>query len=204
MDDNQKNITLISCSLFRSEIELLRSRQELKMPVVYLNSILHIYPEKLQTVMDKVILREIKKEQKVVLLYGECHAYIADYVKNPDVERVKGLNCIEIILGKEQYKRIQKDRIFCFMPEWINRWEDIFKSHLGLNRENARAFMKDMHSKAVYIDTGVAPIPSKIIQEIQDYIGLSMDIMPVNLNQLLGSINQASKKFIKICHEEDI
>lgn len=204
MKSHFQNITLISCSLFRREIDFLRSRQELELPVVYINSMLHIYPEKLQKIMDKLILREVKRGQKIVLLYGECHAYISDYLKNPDVERVKALNCIEIILGKEQYKIIQKERIFCFMPEWINRWEDIFKNHLGLNRENARAFMKDMHSKALYIDTGAAPIPSEIIQDIQDYIGLDMDIMTVNLNQLLGSINQASKKFIKICPEEDI
>ncbi len=191
METNPKNITLISCSLFRNEIEFLRSKHELELPVVYLNSILHIYPEKLQIAMDKAILKELKKGQKVILLYGECHIDIRESTKHPDVVRVQGLNCIEIMIGKKRYKRIQKERLFCFLPEWTRRWRDIFSGHLGLNRENARSFMQDMHSEVIYLDTGVEPVPFELIKEIEDYTGLKMDVMPTTSEHLLAAINQA-------------
>ncbi|MBF0411997.1 MAG: DUF1638 domain-containing protein [Desulfamplus sp.] len=191
MRNKHDNITIISCSLFRNEIEALFNSGELQLPVVYLDSILHIYPEKLRAVMDKAILREVNKKRQVILLYGECHAYIYESIKHPDVERVKGLNCIEIIVGKEKYKQIRKERIFCFLPEWINRWEDIFRGHLGLNRENSRSFMQDMHSGLLYLDTGRLAVPPEIIKDIEDYTGLKMDIMPVTSAHLLASINDA-------------
>ncbi|MBF0302099.1 MAG: DUF1638 domain-containing protein [Desulfamplus sp.] len=191
MRNKHDNITIISCSLFRNEIEALFNSGELQLPVVYLDSILHIYPEKLRAVMDKAILREVNKKRQVILLYGECHAYIYESIKHPDVERVKGLNCIEIIVGKEKYKQIRKERIFCFLPEWINRWEDIFRGHLGLNRENSRSFMQDMHSGLLYLDTGRLSVPPEIIKDIEDYTGLKMDIMPVTSAHLLASINDA-------------
>ena len=63
----------------------------------------------------------------------------------------------------------------------------------GLEGDNARSFMADMHTRRVYLDTGLMPIPKGLLDEISEYTGLRAEIMPVSLDQLLASIQDAEK-----------
>ena len=177
------DVTWIVCSVFRRELEWLRQTQQIACAnVVYLDSMLHIYPETLQTRLDAAIAAARQEGRAVALVYGECHAYLPDIVAaQPDVRRIRGLNCIEIILGREAYRRLRQAGVFFFLPEWAFRWQEIFRDHLGLNEKNARAVMADMHTRLAYLDTGVIPVPTQALAAIADYTDLPLDILPTSL-----------------------
>jgi hypothetical protein len=91
------------------------------------------------------------------------------------VARTDGVNCCEIYLGRERYRQLQKERTFFPDAGVGKRWEHVVKNELGLkDRQLARDFMSESMSKAVYIDTGVIPVPVADLEAFSDYTGLKV------------------------------
>lgn len=190
------NITVIACSIFKKEIEKLQKDDKLKMPVIYLDSMLHMFPDKLHESVDALIKAESEAGRKILLIYGECSAFMNSYAFRHDVARVKGINCVEIFLGKEKYHALRKEGVFFLMPEWTLRWKEIFQNELGLNAENAKSFMREMHTKIIYVDTSVIPVPYETLVEISDYSGLNHEIIKITLDNFINSVNESAGEII--------
>ena len=48
-----------------------------------------------------------------------------------------------------------------------------------------------MHTRLVYPDTGVVPVPHGDLAEAAAYLGLPLEVLPVSLDPLLASLRQA-------------
>ena len=118
-----KNLVIIACSIFKAELELLKETGKINVPVIYLNSMLHMYPKKLQEVLDEII-RE-NNYLKIILAFGDCHARMVDYEENKNIVRTPGINCCEIFLGSARYRKIRNEGAFILLPEWANRYKEI-------------------------------------------------------------------------------
>lgn len=165
---------IVACSVFKNELEAIMKKGTIKGQVIYLDSMLHMYPKKLEKLLNEKI--EENKDKNIVLLYGDCHARILDQCKG-NVYKVKGINCCDTILGNKKYKKLRKDGAFILIHEWMERWEEVFKEELGLkNSDLAKKFMTEMHKKIVFVDTGIVEIPHGILKEISNYTGLSYSV----------------------------
>ena len=51
----QSNIIIIACSIFKYELEEILKNREIDIPVIYLNSMLHMYPEQLEKAIAKLV-----------------------------------------------------------------------------------------------------------------------------------------------------
>ena len=184
----QNNIIIIACSIFKYELEHLKSQNKIDVPVVYLNSMLHMYPKKLETLLDAK-LKEYD-HYKIILLYGDCHASMLDYENNPNIIRSQGINCCEILLGSEKYKKMRKDGAFILLPEWSVRWKEAFIDYMGFkNSKSSSLFMNDMHKKLVYVDTGFQDINQPLLTEISQYFDLPLEIYSTSISELEKVIN---------------
>jgi Protein of unknown function (DUF1638) len=106
--------------------------------------------------------------------------------------RVAGINCCEIFLGKDLYRKLQKDQEFIFLPEWTQRWREIFHRELDLeSQEVAGSFMREFIRRLVYVDTGVIPVPYKTLHEISEFFGMQVEILNISLDNLQDSLNNA-------------
>jgi hypothetical protein len=178
-----KNLVIIACSIFRYELESLQQKGKIKVPVVYLNSMLHMYPEKLQILLDAKI--EQYQNFRIILLFGDCHARMIDYEKNPNIRRSPGINCCEIILGNEKYRKLRDEGAFILLPEWAERWKEAFVDYMGFKTSKAiRPFMGEMHKKLTYIDTGFQKKNDVLFQEISDFLGLPIEVYPSTIDEL--------------------
>jgi hypothetical protein len=186
----QPNLVIIACSIFKFELEHLKSMGKLDVPVVYLNSMLHIYPKELQILLDAKI--EEHKNFTILLVFGDCHARMVDYEKNSNILRTPGINCCEIILGTEKYKKLRSAGAFILMPEWAERWKEAFVDYMGFKTsKNAKSFMNEMHKKIIYVDTGLQVKNSSLFEEISEYLGLPIEIYNSsvdNLEKVLGQL----------------
>ena len=183
-------VNIVACSIFRREIEWLQARGELILPFHYLDSMLHMVPEKLCSLLNTQIDRTPGRDGRIVLLYGECHLTMHDQEKQKGVSRVKGVNCCEILLGRETYRSYLKKGAFFLMPEWVERWETVFRKELGLSETTAKSFMRAMHTHLLYLDTQVQPVPVALLDEITRFTGLGWSCLSVSLNRLLYSVNR--------------
>jgi hypothetical protein len=155
---------------------------------------LHLYPVKLKTQLESELAWEKEQGHSVLLLYGDCHPNMRNQESIPGIERVEGINCAAILLGKDQYNRLRKEGVFFLMPEWTEHWKEIFQNNLGLSAEIAPEFMNEMHSRLVYLDTGSKPIPEKHLDEISKYTQLHYDILKIELDNLINSISKTLEK----------
>ena len=183
------NLVIIACSIFKYELEHLQSQGKLDVQVIYLNSMLHMHPNELQTLLDAKI--EEHKNFRIILMFGDCHARMIDYEKNPDILRTPGINCCEILLGNEKYRKLRRDGAFILLPEWAERWKEAFIDDMGFKTSKmARPFMKEMHKRIVYVDTGFQTKDKALFDEISDFLGLPLEIYNSSIDELEKVINQ--------------
>lgn len=186
----KEKLKIISCSIFREKLEKLMAEGRISADVTYLPSMLHMYPEKLETELEKQFGNS-KLHSKTVLLYGDCCPHMLDFEKRPKTARTSGINCCEIILGSALYKKMRSEGKFFLIREWAVRWKEIFEIELGLKGENAVSFMKEMHTGLVYIDDGADAPPFGILEEISAYSGLAYEIVKISGDQLLENLKSA-------------
>lgn len=184
----------IACSIFRNEIERLQAEAKIDLPVRFLGSMLHMVPEKLEKRLLEVVEEERAKGNEVVLAYGDCCPNMTGMGSAEGVERTQGFNCPEIILGKETYRNMRRDGVFFLLPEWTLMWRKVFEGTLGLLGGTAQDFMKEMHTRLVYLDTELVPVPEKELAEISEYCGLPVERMKVSLEPLLASLINAATR----------
>ncbi|MFN7959521.1 MAG: DUF1638 domain-containing protein [Holophagaceae bacterium] len=186
-------VRCLACSIFKKEIEVLQASGRLDLPVDYLNSMLHMAPEKLEARLKEALeaARLGNPDQAVILAFGDCCGRMEAFEASPGTGRTQGLNCCEILLGSEAYRRLRREGAFFLLPEWARTWRQIFMGQLGLLGPNAQAFMREMHTRLIYLDTGVLPVPHGELTEAAAYLGLPVEVLPVSLDPLLASLQQA-------------
>jgi len=184
-------IVIISCSILRPELTALKEKGLLRFPIRYLNSYLHMNPDKLSNCMSMVIETERKIGNNILLIFGDCHPNIFDLTSKKDTVRVMGIHCGEIVLGHEQYKIFQKEKAFLLFPEWVKSWRKILTNLPGLHKELSIEFMRDMHAKFVYLETGIIPIPHDELKACSLYFNIPLQVFSISLDNLINVINDA-------------
>lgn len=154
---------------------------------------LHMVPSQLEEKLDQEI--DQNRDKNIILIFGDCHARMNNYESNPNIQRIQGINCCEILLGDEKYRKMRKQGAFILLPEWAERWKEAFVEHLGFSDEElAKEFMREMHNKIIYIDNGLYKIEDSVLEEIVQFTGLPLEIHEENniqfgelIKQKLGS-----------------
>lgn len=188
------NIIIIACSIFKSELEHLKNSGAIDVPIVYLNSMLHMYPQQLKEDLDSKIKEN--SHLKIVLVFGDCHARMVDYEQNKNIVRTEGINCCEIFLGSSDYRKIRHEGAFILLPEWAERWKEVFVDYMGFkNSKSTKQFMTDMHKKLIYVDTGYVQINQPLLEEIAEYVGLPLEIYR-------SSIFELEKQLVELIHQD--
>lgn len=173
--------TIIGCSVLKDEIEDLRNKFWSDWSAKYLPSDLHMRPNSLAQKVGLLVHQELSKGRKIVLAYGDCCHLMASLEKETGVVRVKGVNCIDLILGRDRYRQMITEGFFFLLPEWTSRWFEIFSDELGLSPDNASDLMGEMHTKLVYLDTGIIPVPYDQIEACSRFCGLPYMVTKTSL-----------------------
>lgn len=187
-------IVVICCAVFQPEVQALLQHNWPDLAISFQNSMLHMKPDKLAIRLDTLIQEELRQGHKVLLVYGDCCMGMAALTERPGVVRVRGNNCCDLLLGRDEYRRLSHEGAFFLFPEWTHRWRHIFSVELGLNQDNATSLMGDMHRKLVYLDTGVIPVPTGELLECSRYCGLPWETLTVSLEPLRKAIQDALDK----------
>lgn len=178
------------CSVLKEEVESLKAASWPGWSVRYFSSMLHMRPVELAKKLTTALDAE-NQQVPLVIIYGDCCMMMEQFERKPGIARTRGVNCCELILGRELYKSLISDGAFFLLPEWIVRWEEIFTRELGLSAENATDLMHDMHTRLVYLDTGVIPVPLEEIIRCSSYCGLPFEILTVSCDHLKHLIDDA-------------
>ncbi len=193
MKHKESKLRFIACSIFQAEIQHLIEQNLMEGPVEFIDSMYHMNPEQLEKQLYETLKSDVNEgDVCTVLVYGECHAGMSNML-TPKIQRTKAMNCIELVLGRETYRKLRKEGAFFLLPEWTHRWEEVFTEELGLNERTAKDFFGEMHETMIYLDTGIKPVPQHLLNEISDFTGLPVQVLPVSLDKLLETIQEVMK-----------
>jgi hypothetical protein len=186
-------VSVLSCGIFRDEYRLLPEVLRKALDPVFLDSMLHMDPVKLDGILGRFLQKN--GDNPVLISFGDCCPHMQELGSAGCAARTEGVNCCEIYLGRERYHLLRKECTFFLMPEWARRWEHVVKNELGLeNRQLARDFMTQSMQKAVYIDTGVIPVPEAELAAFSDYTGLQVQVETVGPEHFIAAISHALQK----------
>ncbi len=185
----------IACTVFRGALEMLREQGEFDLPVRYLDSLLHMRPKELARRLETRIERERDRGKQVLLLYGDCDPYMIDRVGKLGVRRPEGVNCFELLLGPDRFRKLRREGAFFVLPDWAHRWRKVVRAGIGDHRESIRCLMIDMHSKLVYLDLGSIPVPEEDMQAFSDFVELPWEVVSVSTAHLKAAIATAEREF---------
>jgi hypothetical protein len=151
-----------------------------------------MHPEELRRTIDAVLAA--RTDRDILLGYGDCHARMAETCRRPQCTRTAAVNCGELLLGRERYREFRNGKTFLFLPEWTQRWREVFVQELGFtDRLLAREFMQENQRRLVYLDTGLIPVPEQILAEITEYFGMPVEIVAVPLVHLRQAVRDAAR-----------
>ncbi len=180
----------ICCAVLKEEISYLFRQKFIEGDLLFLDSMLHMNPMTLYEKVEIAISQNYKNYDQIFLVYGDCSPGMIDLQDKYQIKRVSANNCIELLLGNVEYKKLMKNETFVLLPEWTSLWKEIFQKELGLNENTAKEFMNDTRRNLLYIDTGMFDIPLAMIKDCSDYLGLTYQILSVNLDTLLQNMLQ--------------
>ena len=186
--------TWLSCGVVRAEMEELHRRGLINGTLLFLDSMLHMDPPKLEETLAVTLEQNSGKSCCLVLVYGDCSARMLDLVRRFRVGRINVINCAQLLLGRDRYRQLMREEAFLVLPEWAERWEHIMKSELGLSKSVARDLMGENRAVLVYLDSGLSPVPERYLAEFSVYTGLPWRVETVTLDFMLAALLEAEAK----------
>ena len=188
-----KPLSVVCCSVLRRELEHILDEDLPDAECVFLDSMLHMHPEELCRTIDAVLAA--RADRRILLVYGDCHARMTETSRRPQCAKTGAVNCGELLLGRELYREFRNGKTFLFLPEWTQRWREVFVQELGFtDRSLARVFMQENQRRLVYLDTALIPVPERTLAEIAGYFGMPVEIVPVTLVHLRQAVRDAARR----------
>jgi hypothetical protein len=196
-------VRIVACGIFQPELEqvLRQIREEhpndCVIDVTYVRPALHVDYDKLKDGITDAL--DHVSEQKKILLFGSmCHPEIGDFTEKYHVVRISPGNCIELILGKERQKEIEKSaKVFYLTPGWLKNWEDIFRRGQGWDEIDARQNF-GFYDKILLLDTGVSEFSDEDLLEFFEYTQVPIEIEKVDLAIFKENIVKAIEKALDV------
>ncbi len=192
-----KKVALVSCGIVEEEVKRVLNGKIAVLQPFSMDSALHIYPEMLAKELKNTLDRLSDTFNSFIIVYGQCYPKMDDLFAPYLAERVKASNCVEMILGKEDYSSElrREPGTFFLTPGWCKIWRNIFMDQLKVNRKFENVFFKNYH-RALFIDVGIATEKYRIeAKAFSEYFSLQFEEKNTDLKYLRGLLENA---FFKI------
>ncbi len=188
-------IKVLACETLRDEFTYLFDKLELDAEVIWIESGLHNYPDKLRKRLQEEIDR-ISECERLILLFGRCGNSIVG-VKTGNFEMIipKVDDCISLLMGSDERRReFSRENACYYLTEgWMrgerNLWVEYRYSVEKYGEETAREIADMMYSNyrtLALLDTGVTPIKNleEKTQIIEETLNLKRTVVAGTLDYM--------------------
>ena len=196
MPNKAEKITrIIACEVFKPAIEYLKleKRYSTKLRLTYLPSNLHLRPQELQNhLLEEINSAQKKRNERVILLYGDCIPDIDDFCEQHGITKVPGHYCYEMLLGSERFRQLINEITGTYFAEkdLLLHFEEYCVGPLELRDEEMRQYCFGKYRRLLYVrqpsDSNLEPQAA----EVAEFLGLPLDISDVDYSQLEKNITE--------------
>jgi hypothetical protein len=183
--------SLIACPIFMKELESVLAELNLSPRITYMHYTIHNNPLKMEEQLQEGVDNSSRTGGEVRFLVGKhCKGKrdITEIVEDCGGKIPQGRNCIDMLIGDDLTKSLQKNRTSLMTPAWIRminrsiqegQWS-ITDARLNLG----------WYNKILILDTGVDPLSDEQIMEFYDLTLVEIDILPVDLSHFKGLLQE--------------
>lgn len=121
---------------------------------------------------------------------------IIPYSRNTEVEEIAKAykclipdaeNCIEILIGKEEYRKKLAGGYYFLLPGELPERAELKKMSAG-------TLPADAIKGIIYLDTGIKPVDKALLQDLSNFAGAKIDVYKADLFHVALSINKTLLK----------
>ncbi len=179
---SREETCLIACPIFERELETVLLELDLAPEIKYMHYTIHNNPLMMEEQLVEKVADAENTTQNVRFLVGKhCKGKrdMAEVVKGCNGKIPQARNCIDMLIGRELTKKLQKNRTSLMTPAWIRMInQSIADGQWSVT--DARVNL-GWYNKILILDTGVDPLDDEQIMEFYDLTQVEIDILPVDL-----------------------
>jgi hypothetical protein len=191
------SLTIISCGVFRCELEKIRPEIESELgcgiELDFLPSALDVNADLLEkSVTEKF---ERYRNQKNVLLYGGmCHTEWPRIIGDRETVYPRASNCAEVLLGSEKKKEFdERENVYFLAMSGLKQWKEIYQQGHGWDAADARVNF-GYFEKIIVLDTGVFEISDEDLFEFFDFVQIPVEVMKISLDHFKSLVLDLCRK----------
>ena len=182
---------LITCPIFARELAAVLAQSPAAPLVRLMDYRVHFSGAAMAREVAKGVEAARQEGAAIALLVGrECESVpsISDMAAGCGGKLADGLNCIEIILGRERARQLQENRSTVMTPAWIEMINNsIADGHWTL--EDARINL-GRYDRIILLDFGLEPLDDEKILEFFELTQVPIEILPVSLDHFKQEVDR--------------
>jgi hypothetical protein len=198
-----RGITLVSCGIFRFELEKILPEIEAELAdsnqrdgcveVSFLAPGLDASGEKLEAALTESLDGGAAGQK--ALLYGKmCHTEMARITEKSGAIYPEAANCVEMILGTERKRELDAvGNVYYLTMGGLKLWREIYQDSHGWNEAYARVNF-GYFDKVVVLDTGIFEIDDEELFEFFEYTQIPVEVMPVSLDHFKSVVRDLCRR----------
>jgi hypothetical protein len=192
MNNIENSQVLIGCGILKKEINWLIDENNWPLSTCFLDSSFHVNFEKLFTNLTMAI--EKNSNQNSLVFYGACHPLMDNILHKAKTIRTQGQNCVEMLLGHEQFNTELSNGAFFLLEDWALHWNDIIVRTYGDNMQITKQIFQEDRKFILGLNTPCSGEFTKEAEFAAQSIGLPLKWMNVGLDNLKSVITSAINK----------
>ncbi len=173
---------LVACPIFRKELESVLGELGSAPQINYMHYTIHNSPLRMEEELQENVAKVSATGKEVRFLVGkQCKGKrdIDEIVNDCGGKIPQAKNCIDMLIGNELAKKLQKNRTSLMTPAWIRM---INQSIADGNWSVTDARLNlGWYNTILILDTGVDSLSDEQIMEFYDLTQVEIDILPVTL-----------------------
>ncbi len=123
------NNLVIACSTIQEEVRKAMAKAKKEYPIIWMDSSLHEFPEKLSTALQEEI-NKIENVENILLCYGLCgNALLGIKSNKANLILPKADDCISILLWKCDHILEDRKETYFLTKEWIDSDRGILEDY---------------------------------------------------------------------------
>jgi Protein of unknown function (DUF1638) len=186
---NGEKRVFIGCGILRKEIRLLAAKNGWSADYRFLDSSMHYDFERLEKGLAGQFLKNAGRP--IVVCYGACHPLIDTMVRDAGAVRTASQNCVEMLLGPEEFTSELEQGAFFLIEDWAGRFKEITMETFGNNEGVAREIFRGDRKYLLGLRTRCSGDFSREAEAASEFIGLPLRWRDVTLDVLETVLGRA-------------
>lgn len=193
-----QTLSLVGCGILLKEVNFLIAKNNWPLTTDFLPASLHIDFKRLAGALHEGLSRHT--HEQTIVFYGACHPRMDNMLNEAGTLRTLGQNCLEMLLGEEEFNRELANGAYFLLDDWSRNWDEAIAKTFGSNINVIRDIFHDQHCYLLCLRTPQSDDFSRKAAHIGTMLDLPVQWRDVGLDHLENVLQTAICRKLDTMH----